>query len=67
MACQLLASTRPIFAGSMRLREAPKGDADPLCLLRAYRVARRDEALPDGKCWFLRGDAALIEDAVEEM
>ncbi len=65
VACQLLGEHSPDFRWlDARLREAPKGDADPLCLLRAYRVARRDEALPDGKCWFLRGDAALIEDAV---
>ena len=65
VACQLLGEHSPDFRWlDARLREQPKGDADPLCLLRAYRVSRRDEALPDGKCWFLRGDASLIEDAV---
>mgnify|MGYP003314934977 CR=1 FL=1 len=33
-------------------------------LLGAYRVGGRVEAFAVGKCWFLRGDASLIEDAV---
>lgn len=67
VACQLLGEHSPDFRWlDARLRDAPTGD-DPLCLLRAYRVAVVDEKLPEGKCWFYCGDVQCIEDALHRV